>query len=289
MGLGRSGRVRLLSAGVGIVAAMTVGSYGCATLGEGAAARTGSIAMTLHGKPLELHVSEPEPGRRRNALVLYASGDGGWFGMARTMFAHIVSAGYPAVGISSRALLRIERPYRLDPARLTAEYSEVLDAARLALDVDASRPVILAGWSRGAAFAILASDELSRTANVAGVVAIGLSAGEDLQVSDAGDEPDDHDIEPSHWPFAPYETLAGLRAPLKCAVIQATHDDYLPSAAAQRLFGHDTETRRFYTVDARNHRFSGGREAFSAALVDALAWMAPADSTSDAAFDGRVE
>ena len=34
------------------------------------------------------------------------------------------------------------------------------------------------------------------------------------------------------------------------------------------------EPRRFYAIDARNHRFSGGGAAFSAAWLDALRWAA---------------
>ena len=32
--------------------------------------------------------------------------------------------------------------------------------------------------------------------------------------------------------------------------------------------GPDTPLRRLYAIDARNHRFSGGKQAFHAALVD---------------------
>jgi hypothetical protein len=64
---------------------------------------------------------------------------------------------------------------------------------------------------------------------------------------------------------------------LRCAVIQATRDAYLPAASARVLFGPDTPQHRFYVVDARNHRFSGGKDAFTSALLDALAWIADVD------------
>jgi hypothetical protein len=50
-------------------------------------------------------------------------------------------------------------------------------------------------------------------------------------------------------------------------------DNYFPAASAQRRFGPDTPRRRFYTIDAKNHRFSGGKAAFDAALIDAIRWI----------------
>lgn len=43
-----------------------------------------------------------------------------------------------------------------------------------------------------------------------------------------------------------------------------------------------------YAIEARNHRFSGGRKAFDAALLDALAWMVPAASTTTAAMPSQM-
>ena len=53
--------------------------------------------------------------------------------------------------------------------------------------------------------------------------------------------------------------------------------------SARALFGADSATRRFYSVDANNHRFSGGRQAFGTALSDALRFVV------DAARSANVE
>ena len=74
------------------------------------------------------------------------------------------------------------------------------------------------------------------------------------------------------WPFDTYAHIRRLGS-LPCAVIQATHDNYLPAAGARQLFGPDTPVRRFYAVEAKNHRFSGGESAFDAALRDAMQWI----------------
>jgi hypothetical protein len=119
---------------------------------------------------------------------------------------------------------------------------------------------------------VLAGTEPAFHDTLRGVVAIGLAEGEDLTV-DAADDSDDGGATAAGrgWLFDTYARLLQLPAP--CAVIQATHDNYFPAAEARQRFGSDTATRRFYEIDAKNHRFSGGAAAFNSALVDALNWL----------------
>jgi fermentation-respiration switch protein FrsA (DUF1100 family) len=207
---------------------------------------------------------------------LYASGDGGWFGAAVDMFRQIAGAGYPVVGFSSRAFLKIERPRGaplVSAEQLAAEYDDITAQARIALGLDASSRVVLIGWSRGAAFSVLVASVPKEQDHLLGVVAIGLGEGEDLTITDDDDESDDGHLSATrHWPFDTYARIAQV-APLPCAVIQATRDNYFPAASARRRFGPDTPQRRFYSIDAKNHRFSGGKAAFDAALLDAIRWM----------------
>ena len=142
------------------------------------------------------------------------------------------------MGLSSRAFLKIERPgrVRLSPEQLRLDYAVILDRARRALELPPETPAILTGWSRGAAFAVLAAAESHGAASPAGVVAIGLDDGEDLAIDGPEDETDDDrrstTAAPSPAPaagapFAPYDTLAhDVEAP--AAVIQSTGDGYLP-------------------------------------------------------------
>ena len=239
-----------------------------------------STDVLLDGKRLELHVSKPITPIVPDVMVLYATGDGGWFGAAIDMFQEIADAGYPVAGFSSRAFLRIERPKGalVSSRQLAAEYAQIISAARTALGLGDTSGVVLAGWSRGAAFSVLVGSEHDPRDRLLGVIAIGLIEGEDLQASDADDGPDDD--QPAEqtpagkrrWPFDTYGRIAQLD-PLPCAVIQATKDNYLPAARAQQLFGADTPRRRFYAIEARNHRFSGGKAAFNHALRDSITWM----------------
>jgi len=249
--------------------------------------RESVTAVPLHGRNLELHLLRPAAPSRPDVLVVYASGDGGWFGAAIDQWRQIARDGYAVAGFSARSFLRIERPpgAPLDPVRLAHEYRAMVDAAAPALGLPAATPVVLAGWSRGAAFSIIVAGERELADRVLGVVAFGLANGENLLVDeeDAGDD-DSGATGPSarHFPFETYGAIA--RLPVRCAVIQATHDGYLPAAAARRLFGADTPVRRFYAVEAKNHRFSGGRAAFAEALSDAMAWV-----SSKSVVPGRGE
>jgi hypothetical protein len=250
--------------------------------------RTASVS--LHGHALTLHLASPEAwplGSSNDGvpkpLVLYASGDGGWFGAAVDMFRSIAGAGYPAVGLSARSFLRLERPHApgldqgpLNAAGLAADYAAILNDARSDLRLQPDTPVILTGWSRGAAFAVIVATRLT---SVDGVVAIGLDEGENLAVEeDANDDDSEEEAssvpgQPQHWPFETYQLLRSLDL-MRVAVIQATHDGYLPAARARELFGPDTPSHRLIAIEARNHRFSGGKEPFQTALMETLNWVA---------------
>jgi dienelactone hydrolase len=248
--------------------------------GGSAVTKAVTTRVMLHGVPLELHLAVPDQPAPDAPIVLYASGDGGWFGAAVDMFHQLARAGYPVAGFSSRAFLKIQRPHGglVNAAQLAADYEAIVTHARAALHQGDANRVVLTGWSRGAAFSVLAASEPAARGRLAGIIAIGLSAGEDL-AAPADDEATD-DGQPGemgetarNWRFDNYATIARL-GPLACAVIQASHDNYLPAAAARRLFGPDTDRRRLYAIDAKNHRFTGGKAAFDAALLDALRWIA---------------
>lgn len=240
------------------------------------------IAAALHTSALSVHLAAMRP-LRTPALVLYASGDGGWFGTAIDMWRLVAHEGVATAGFSARAFLKIERPREaaLSPAQLAREYRRIVEASSTALGLAADVPVILAGWSRGAAFAVLAAAEPKALPHLAGVIAIGLDATEDLAIDGPGDASDDGAAPAASAPgarvFHPYRRLR--RVPVPVAVIQATHDDYLPASSARALFGPDSPTRRFITVEARNHRFAGGTAALDQALSDAVRWLSATASS----------
>jgi len=274
---------RLGAAALCCAAAMAPGA-GCAprpVLPDREAFRERSTQASLHGAGLTLHLAES---RGTLPLVVYGSGDGGWFGAAVGMFQMIAAGGYPAVGFSSRALLKIEQAghTRLSSHQIAESYRVILDTARRALGLPPDAPAVLTGWSRGASLAVLAASEPDTDRAVTGVVAIGLPREEQLDV-EPGDDED---------PVAPSDTAVArarntehellmypllLRvAPRRSAIVQASGDRYLPAAQAHTLFGADSTLKRFFEVTAGNHRFGGGKAALRQALLDAVAWAGEA-------------
>jgi Bacterial virulence protein (VirJ) len=232
--------------------------------------------ISLHGRLLDLHLGHSLPASGSLPLVVYASGDGGWFGAATNMYKDIVKAGYPAVGFSVRAYLGLlsHTPDAISTGELAADYTEIVQQARSALGAAPTLPVLLTGWSRGAAFSLLAASEPSLQQQVQGVIAIGLPSKEELDIRRRGKHifVANHDSSRLHIIFETYDLVAELGS-LKISLIQSSHDDFLPATAARLMFGPDSNMRRFYAVEARNHRFSGGTEAFLHSLVESLSWL----------------
>jgi hypothetical protein len=249
------------------------------------ARREFSAQAWLHDEPLTLHVAAPPtPPSAHTPLVLYASGDGGWFGAAVGMFRTIAGTGLPTVGFSTREFMRIQRRWSrpLSVAHVAEGYQRVIDAARVQLRLPPDAPVVLTGWSRGAALGVLVAGSHEVDPRVIGLVAIGLAATEQLDIEGDSDEdvglgaPAVVDDRPHAGSIAMYPLLSRL-APRRSAVIQASGDGYLPAARARELFGADSTLRRLLAVDARNHRFSGGESTFAATLMEALAWVSASE------------
>jgi hypothetical protein len=133
---------------------------------------------------------------------------------------------------------------------------------------------VLTGWSRGAAFSLLVASEPEVQQQVAGVIAIGLPSKEELNIRHRGKDifVANHQASPRHVIFETFDLISEI-SPMKVSLIQSTHDDFLPAEAARALFGPDSSVHRFYAVEARNHRFSGGTKAFRHSLVESLSWI----------------
>jgi pimeloyl-ACP methyl ester carboxylesterase len=234
--------------------------------------------VALHDETLTLHLASPAPAATQSGpLVLYASGDGGWFGAAVGMFRTIAATGRPTVGFSTKSFMHIEqqsvRP--LTVADIVEDYQRIIATARESLQLPSDTPVVITGWSRGASLGVLVASW--RAPQVVGLVAIGLAASERLDI-EAGSDDDPVPGAPAaaderaSRSRAMYPLLARI-APRRSVVIQASGDGYLPAADARALFGSDSTASRLVAIDARNHRFGGGESAFAAALVDAVTWV----------------
>jgi hypothetical protein len=261
---------------------MATAGAGCsATLSpkRSRAVRERSAQVTVHDQALTLHLASPRtPGSASTPLVLYASGDGGWFGAAVGMFRTIAGNGLPTVGFSTKAFMRIERRWSkpLSAAHVAEGYQRIIDAGRAALRLPPDAPVVLTGWSRGASLSVLVASSHEVDPGIIGLVAIGLAADEQLDVEGDSDDdalPPDVAGDSLHARSIAMYPLLSRILPRRLVVIQSSGDGYLPAARARELFGSDSATRRLVAIEARNHRFSGGEASFAAALAEAVDWV----------------
>jgi pimeloyl-ACP methyl ester carboxylesterase len=269
-------------------------SGGCGVLLSTKVARPPAVhefsgRLRLHDEELTLHLASPStPLDASTPLILYASGDGGWFGAAVGMFRTIAGSGLPTVGISTKAFMRIEHRWSkpLSVAHVAESYRQIIDAARAQLRLLPDAPVVLTGWSRGASLGVLVASEGDTAARVVGLVAVGLAADEQLDIEGDDDDPVSESLAPAaagddagKGSIAMYPLLSHL-GPRRSVVIQASGDGYLPGARARMLFGPDKAMSRLVVIDARNHRFSGGESSFATALVNAVTWVSSSAAES---------
>jgi hypothetical protein len=283
-----SGSHSCSSRGAALAVLLAALSSGCGVLLSTRVARPTAIRefsgrVGLHDEELTLHLASPlTPVSASTPLVLYASGDGGWFGAAVGMFRTIAGSGLPTVGFSTKAFMRIEHRWSkpLSVAHVTEGYQQIIDAARAQLRLPLDVPVVLTGWSRGASLGVLVASGRAADPRVVGLVAVGLVTDEQLDIEGDDDDPVSESAEVHAGvgdelrarSIAMYPLLLQLGA-RRSVVIQASGDGYLPADRARELFGPDSAMSRLVAIDARNHRFSGGESRFAAALVKAVEWV----------------
>ena len=222
-------------------------------------------AVTLNGFPVTLHLVRPVAPSLR-PLLIYATGDGGWRGKDLDLFRHLGSWGYAVAGFSAPQYVKHLRgeAATTTPGRLARDYTEIIAAARRELMLPASTAVILIGVSRGAGLSVVAAGQPPMQQELDGVVVMGLTKEEEHVRWRRRRQSTELEI---------YDYLPSL-GDVPVAVIQSTHDNYLPADQARTLFGADTDRRRFHAIDARNHSFAGARPALYDTLRSSLDWVA---------------
>jgi hypothetical protein len=207
-------------------------------------------------------------------LTLFVTGDAGWQGASKLVFEHMAKRGHYIAAYNSREALKIAKQSgkKLTLVEGTVDLTSIIDEARRALGLPDKTPTILTGVSRGASMVVFGAANKKMQPVLAGAVAVALTreadylGAPDPSVHLPGIETD----EKGHIQL--YPTIDRIGS-LPIAVIQSTGDKYVPAAEARLLFGPDTPTRRLYSVEASNHRFSGGRDELMRDLDAALAWI----------------
>ena len=130
---------------------------------------------------------------------------------------------------------------------------------------------------------VFAAGDKTLQPGIAGAVAIALTREADfLQVPKQAEKDSAQFEVDDRGRIQTYPALARLGS-IPIAVIQSTHDKYVPSAESRSLMGPDTATRRLYQVESSNHSFGGGRDAMLGDLDTSLQWIASSLESRDGA------
>jgi fermentation-respiration switch protein FrsA (DUF1100 family) len=62
-------------------------------------------------------------------------------------------------------------------------------------------------------------------------------------------------------------------APLPLVMLQSSRDEYVSLEEAHKLYQHAKDPKKFFLIDARNHRFDGNPGEFFKRLREALEWI----------------
>ena len=238
--------------------------------------------VVVRGQPFKVHFYRRQ-GEQPAIPAIYACGDGGWRGLAPRTAGQLAHMGFAVAGIDSKIYLRefssVANPLSIN--QLARDYVDIAQALRTYAKVDPETPVYVYGWSLGAGFAIAVGSDAQTRANWAGIISIGLPRQNQLVSGLGANHANLNSEGNTHFGFRSEDLVARI-APVPLVMIQSTSDTASPQKVGNALFATARDPKKYVLIKASNHRFSGAREEFYAALGNAVAWMRTADSAGAA-------
>jgi len=229
--------------------------------------------VSVRAQPFRVHFYRPRSAGPAIPAI-YACGDGGWRGLAPRTAEQLAHMGFAVAGVDSKVYLRefssVQNP--LSIKQLAQDYVEIAQALRVYANVDSATPVYVYGWSLGAGFAIAVGSDARTRANWAGVVSIGLPKQNQL-VSGINGNHADLNVEANALHGFRSQDLVSQIAPVPLVMIQSTSDTASPQKVGDMLYAIARNPKKYVLIRASNHRFSGARDEFYAALGGAVTWM----------------
>jgi alpha-beta hydrolase superfamily lysophospholipase len=229
--------------------------------------------VVVRNRQFTVHFYRP---RAEGAVIpaIYACGDGGWRGLAPRTAVELAHMGFAVAGIDSKVYLRqlssLKTPLTIQ--QLASDYADFAKALRPYATVAPDTPVFVYGWSLGAGFAIAVGSSESTRGNWAGIISIGLPKQNQL-VSGVGGNYANLNIETNaHYGFRSEDVMAAI-SPLPLLMIQSSSDTASPPKVGKVLFAAARDPKQYVLIKASNHRFSGARDEFYSAIVNAVPWM----------------
>ena len=215
-----------------------------------------------NGPPLDVQLYQQEHAANQ-PLVLFTSGDGGWSPFCADIAAHIAATGITVAGIDAKSyLVSFATPQKpLSIEELTRDYDAIAKQAIAQPGIDQKVPVVLAGWSLGAGYSVIAASQPEFGLPVSRVVAISLPIYGELAW-----RPADSIIYFTHG--TPHEKVFDVHPFLKSlketpiVFLNATSDKNAPFREAQSLYDVIPGAKHLYAVKASGHHFEGGEKEF---------------------------
>jgi dienelactone hydrolase len=215
----------------------------------------------------------PLQDRHPGYLVVFSTGDNGWFGTSSALFRHLAEEGYTLVGFSTPEVLEpiIRSGERVSTTQAARGLKELYAQANRHVGLPDATPIVLVGFSRGASVVAFTAAHPELQRGIRGAVAIALTREADyLHVPE---RERGHGIQVDEYGRLQLYPALKLLGSTRLAVIQSTHDDYVPAAESRQLLGSDTPTLRLYEVEAKDHGFRGARDKLMHDLDNALLWI----------------
>lgn len=236
------------------------------------AART--IPVRFAGRDLRVTYVTPGTPRSREILILFATGDAGYWGVSGQIAEHLAGERYFLVTYDARHLVARERKSGTTAKiqEVAALYDTMLVDARRSLGIPDNVPVIVTGYSRGANMVVLSAGIERLRHHLAGAIAIALTRRADYLERPTAADPLSSVLVDERGRLQTYAAIPSAGT-LPFALIQGTDDTYIGAKEAHELFGPDTERRRFYEVRG-GHSFGGAaRDTLMRDLDEALEWI----------------
>ncbi len=208
-------------------------------------------------------------GSPRPEAVIFMPGDGGWIGSAAQMARMVASLGYNVYGFDVKTYLSdFTGKTTLSEAEMAAD----LRALGAWVHQKSGQPVIYAGWSQGANMSLLAGVASKPDEYCRGVLAIGITDQAVLGWRFIDNLTYFTRQLPNEPMFSPFPHIRKL-TPLPLVMVAPTHDEYVPMETTRKIFDAAVQPKRIFIVEAEDHRFWGGRDAFQKAVQEGLLFL----------------
>ena len=220
------------------------------------------VTVRSGSSPLDLQLYQQEHAGNQ-PLVLFTSGDGGWSPFCADVAAHIAATGITVVGIDVKSYLVsfASRRKPLSPEDLARDYDVIARQSITQAGIDGKAPLILAGWSLGASYSVVAATEPEFSLPVSRIIAISPPMYGELAWSATDAIIYFTHGTPHERSFETQQYLKKLRQ-TPIVFVNATSDKTTPLREAQSLYEAAPGAKRFYAVKATGHHFEGGEKEF---------------------------